>query len=175
MVRALRTGSGMRTHGRSLIEMMVVLSLLVIMTTLAAAPWQAFLERQSREAAASTLISHLGLARSAAISRRARVTIAPREDLWRSGWRVFVDRNRDGEWEEGEAELLVSEGVDVDIEANGVMRRYVSFDELGRPVQANGAFLAGAFTLCKAGGQQAHRLVLAPSGRVRQEKADGLC
>lgn len=160
--------------GWSLIEALTVLSILGVIVTLAAPAMRQLIARQQQDSASAQLEAHLALTRSAALTRRTRVTLSPIAEGWGSGWRVYLDPNGNGAWEEGEpvlAEGGASRGVT--ITAKGPMQRYVSYDDAGLPVQVNGAFLAGTWRICAAGARTTQRLILSATGRVRRETEEG--
>ncbi|WP_026330195.1 GspH/FimT family pseudopilin [Caldimonas manganoxidans] len=122
------------------------------------------------------LSSHLALARASAIARGQPVAISPQSMHWESGWRVHLDPNANGQWDEGEAVLALHEGDRrVRIQAQGAAQRYVLFDPSGRPIQHNGAFLASAFLVCTPSTDRLTALVMNAAGRVRAEPRWGPC
>ncbi|MFN3415861.1 MAG: GspH/FimT family protein [Caldimonas sp.] len=146
---------------------------MAILTITAASPVAQWWHRQRVQAALSQLEAHLALARAAAISRGRRTALTPLEGRWDQGWRLHLDSNSNGRWDEGEEILAWHElPPDLLVRVNGVMQRYVLFDPSGRPVQAHGAFLAGTFTICAPSSGASMQLVMSATGRVRQERAD---
>lgn len=155
-----------------MIEWVVGLAVIAILTVAAASPVAQWWQIHRGHAASSQLEAHLALARAAAISRGQRVALTPLESRWDRGWRVHLDSNSNGLWEEGE-EVLAWHSLPPGfvIQVSGVMQRYVLFEPSGRPVQANGAFLAGTFTMCAPASGRSLQLVMSATGRVRQERA----
>ncbi|WP_181179254.1 GspH/FimT family pseudopilin [Methylibium rhizosphaerae] len=170
--RMVRRRASTPTTGWTLVEMLVALSVFATLLALAVPAWQALNARQRQQSAASRIESHVAMARSTAISRNARVTMSPLQPGdWAGGWRLHVDDNTSGTWDDGEALLAHAEPLSgVAASAEGPLGRYLSFDASGAPVQMNGAFLAGTWVLCSARDQPAVRLVLSASGRVRREQ-----
>jgi type IV fimbrial biogenesis protein FimT len=75
-------------HGFTLIETMVVVSILAILATLAAPSFRELLAAQRVKNAASDLLADMMLARSEAIRRNRPVTISAINSSWDNGWSV---------------------------------------------------------------------------------------
>lgn len=162
-------------RGLTLVELITVLAILAVLAALALPAFQGIGARLQQESASSALMSHLTLARSAAVTRRTRVALVASAEGWGGGWRVHVDANANGVWDAGEAVLAESGPLKARVRAGNPMARHVAYDALGHPVQPNGAFLAGSFTVCAAGAADGQRLVLSAVGRLRSEAASGAC
>ena len=87
--------------GFTLVELAIACAVLGIMAGVALPSMQRFIEHQRTSAAIGTLMSHMSLARMAAISRNRRTTLCPSMDGvacdagtdWSRGWMLFVDEN----------------------------------------------------------------------------------
>ena len=87
--------------GFTLVELAIAFAVLGIMAGVALPSMQRFIEHQRTSAAIGTLMSHMSLARMAAISRNRRTTLCPSMDGvacdvstdWSRGWMLFVDEN----------------------------------------------------------------------------------
>lgn len=78
-----------RTRGFTLIEVLVTLTVLGVLATLAAPSFQKVVAKQRLRSAAYDLMSDLTLARSEAIKRGTPVVLEPlTARQWRSGWRL---------------------------------------------------------------------------------------
>jgi type IV fimbrial biogenesis protein FimT len=77
-----------RPGGFTLVEMMVVLTMIAIGAALVVPSLNNALVRQRIRATATDMMSTLLLARSEAIKRNAQVSVAPRTDAWTGGWDV---------------------------------------------------------------------------------------
>lgn len=74
--------------GFTLIEAMVVVSILAILAGIAAPAFQQMLAAQRVKNAASDLLSDMILARSEAIRRNGTVTVGPIDADWSKGWEI---------------------------------------------------------------------------------------
>jgi|PlaIllAssembly_1097288.scaffolds.fasta_scaffold762114_2 type IV fimbrial biogenesis protein FimT len=80
----------MKARGFSLIELMIVLTILAVLLTIAAPSFSRFIASQRIKTASFDLQSALMLARSEAIKRgpAATVTVAAKSSNWANGWTV---------------------------------------------------------------------------------------
>lgn len=162
--------------GWSALESLVVLAVLSILIAIAYPLTRDLLQVSRTRSISFHLSTHLALARASAIARGQPVAISPQSARWEQGWRVHTDPNENGHWDEGESVLAVHDGdLRVRIQANGATQRYVLFDESGRPIQTNGAFLSGSFLVCALPAGQVTALVMNASGRTRIESRLNRC
>lgn len=90
-----------RPAGFTLIELLATTSILAIVAGIALSPMNALIERHRASAAASSLITHMQLARMAAVSSNRRAILCPSSDGancdagtdWSTGWLLFVDQD----------------------------------------------------------------------------------
>ena len=90
-----------RNRGFTLIELMVTVAITGILAGVAAPSMGGFIEHQRANAATSSLMSHMALARMSAISRNHRAVLCPSRDGltceagtdWSGGWMLFVDED----------------------------------------------------------------------------------
>jgi type IV fimbrial biogenesis protein FimT len=75
--------------GFTLIEALVVVSILAIMTSLAIPSFISFIGTMNTKSAAFDLIGDLSMARSEALKRNVAITVAPVEGAWTKGWQVL--------------------------------------------------------------------------------------
>jgi type IV fimbrial biogenesis protein FimT len=164
-------------RGLTFIELLIVIAILAVLVTLSV-PWAgALIGRQQQRVAVSTLHDHLALARSTAISRGRRTALSPvTAGDWSRGWRVYVDANRNGEWDEDDEPMVAQAGAtQAAISTTGTLDEYVAFDASGRPVQESGAFLAGTFSVCGPAGDTTLRVVLNAAGRASRSATTTPC
>ncbi len=99
--------------GYTLIELLVTMSLVAILSTVAIPTYQHSSDKRSADKAASSLQSALSLARQTAITRGEKTIVCPSVDGkscepgtdWSKGGIAFVDINDSGQFEPGQ-ELL---------------------------------------------------------------------
>lgn len=108
------TTIGSRPRGFTLIEFMVVVSMLSILMALALPSFKGLIERWRVQQAVDNLRSTMFYARSEAIRRGGDIfveklpsttpgcTLAARAADWDCGWVVFIDANSNQRWDAGE-------------------------------------------------------------------------
>ncbi len=77
-----------RLSGFSLVELMVVITVVAILATLAAPSFNQAIEGQRAKSAATDLYIALSRARSEAITRNTSVTLSPVSGNWAQGWQI---------------------------------------------------------------------------------------
>jgi len=91
-MRALHIGSAARMRrlagGFTLVELLIVMSVLAVLLAAGVPQFGEFMRNQRLKSASFDLFSSLVLARSEAITRNTRVTVAPTGGAWTNGWTV---------------------------------------------------------------------------------------
>lgn len=161
------------SHGRSLIELMLVTAVAGTLGVLAIPAYAGFAADQRRVAALNTFVASAQTARSTAVLRRVTVTLCPRAAADRcgsdfsQGWLGFEDRDGDGHLDPGEPVVLDEAVRGVRISAN---RRVFSWRPWGRRATN------GTLVFCPAEGEGPGRaVVVSHVGRPRSSarRADG--
>lgn len=89
-MRSTSHGQPPRQSGFTLIELMVVLTVLAIVLTSAAPSFSAFMASLQIKAVAYDLASDLMLARNEALKRNTTIRVAPNGSAWVDGWKIEV-------------------------------------------------------------------------------------
>lgn len=133
-----------KVQGVTLVETMVVVSILGILAALAVPSFQSSIESTRRTAYANQLFEDLAFARSEAIKRGVRVVVCPSgtgtqctADVdWKVGWMVFVDLSNNA-WRDPATEpvLRVHEALNLPSDwvakSNNSNVKYASYRPLG--------------------------------------------
>lgn len=86
MTRPLRSGRLVESRGFTMIELLVVVSIIAIFTAVAAPGMQSFIAGQRVKSLTYDLTADLLLARSEALKRNSPVSIARTGSTWDAGW-----------------------------------------------------------------------------------------
>ena len=76
------------TRGFTLVELVVAITVLAVLVSLAAPMYQSFVVNNRTRSAAYSLVSTLSFARSEAVKRNTAVSVAPLGASWEDGWEV---------------------------------------------------------------------------------------
>lgn len=153
-----------RQTGLTLIELLVGLTLISVVATLAIPAYAALVESQRRQDTAQQLASSLRLARVEAILRSQPVIVQAQEGNWSRGWHVFVDINRNQLRDDDEPILAERGGQqNVRVVGNGRVAMRIGFDNTGRLLNnAN-----GTLAVCLKDSPASHyQIAVAVTGRV---------
>ena len=156
---------GWHSAGVTLIELMVSISVLVILLTIAAPSFKDIMVSSRAVSLSNELVAALNLARSEAVKRGANVTVCKSQDPgattpvcstsanWVNGWLVFADDSTLGSVDVGDARLKVGEPAQAGgsgITVDAVFSNYISFLPSGA-AQGNGSGSSGSFAVCVSG------------------------
>ncbi len=110
------TDARTKNQGFTVIEILVVLTLLATIAALAAPSFQQSIARQKLSVAASDLMTSALQARSEAIKTNQQTIVQPVTGAdWAQGWRIYVDMDKDKTYSAGDTLITT-----VDAVANGV-------------------------------------------------------
>lgn len=172
----------MRMRGFTLIEAVVVLSLLATLVATAVTTVGDVVAGMRLANVSNDVLQQLHLARSEAIKRNTRVALCKSADgascaargRWEQGWVLFQDRNNNGSRDEGEDLLQNVPPLPPGylLLANSPLARYVSYGPYGESKMTSGAFQAGTFTVCRAsaGPGEGRQIIINAGGRPRVKK-----
>lgn len=138
------------SQGFTLVELLVTVAVLAIALGIAVPSFQSFVSRNRLAATTNELVSALALARSEAVKRATRVTVASAD--WDDGWEVFVDSDPFGD-SSGDTILRVYEANTqggASITAGSNFSDYISYLPSGTS-EGSGGDGDGDFTVCKDG------------------------
>ena len=168
--------------GYTLVELLMVMALGTILLSIAVPSMTAMLNTQRANAAGSSFLASLNLARAEAIKRNARVVLCKSAsglscDLtggWNQGRITFHDVNNnaalDADEQVIERQGAMPEGLS--LTGNTQVANYVSYSASGSAKLITGAFQAGTFTFCltPASSADVQQIVLSSTGRARARK-----
>lgn len=173
----------MKHAGATLMELMVVLAIAAILTTVAI-PGFASLARSTRlSGATNDILASLHLARSEAIKRNARTVVCVSADGlacaagggWHQGWLIFHDVNNNAALDAGEAVIQTRQALhdSIRLTGNSTVANYISYSPSGGTKSMSGAFQASTLTVCNVADASgaARRVVISSTGRPRVGKA----
>lgn len=161
--------------GATLVELLLGLALAGILLGIGMPSYQTMIERQQLRTAANDLLGAVDLARSQAIARGARVTLAPLDPdgvAWKRGWVVFSDDNGNGRADPDERRLFqhgpVADGVNiVSAFSSGAATSYLAYNSAGRSCGAGNSLTARWGTLSLLQGEHARHIKINMLGRAR--------
>jgi len=177
-------GRGRRYGGGfTMIELMVTIAIAAILLVVAAPGFVAFQRNSELTSATNSLLAGISAAKGEAMKRGLSAVVVPASGGdWATGWKVFVDRDRDQAFN-ASTDLLITEqgplasyfGASGTGTATG-SGAYIMFDPSGYTKTSSAGFGAVNVTLARndmSGTQlldQTRRIVIAASGRIRSCK-----
>src|SRR2546425_3737903 len=126
---------GGAARGFTLVELLATLSVLVILTSLAAASMSSTLNNNRSYATQDEFVAYLALARSEAARRGVPVVVAASAPItgnaFGGGWNVFVDVNGNGSFDTGEAVLRSHEALPSNVLMGDGATTAIAFNSMG--------------------------------------------
>jgi len=168
-----------------LIELLVAISILAILATIAMPSFQQIFRENRLATATNELVASLHLARMEAIKRGRRVVICESDGGrtcteggdWARGWIIFADANGDGQFNDDGDQTPCEAGEDclIFVREPFQERLTIHFNRGSRliylPSGRIRGFVGGTFILCtQERGDYGREVVLNAMGRVRLEK-----
>jgi len=168
-----------RTRGFTLVEMLMAIAIGAMLLSYALPGWMDFVRNQRLKAAQASLTASLAYARGYAIKKHAYVVMCPGNATgcsggtdWHNGWVAFEDHNRNRRKDAGETMISQESSLGNDIQIHSSsQRRILRFTSLGFSPGSN-----ASLWLCDARGHaQGRSVILANSGRIRQQNHTSRC
>ena len=167
--------------GFTLFELMVGISIMGILVSLAVPSFQDYGRNTRAISAQNDLVTALNYARSEAIRRSQAVTVCATStflacgtaDTWVNGWMVYVEQTGVGLGVRANDEEILQmwrgPGVEnVEIESTGLGSRFVSFTPTGMVTPAlNTKSLELNSVSCESGAERRRRIEISPIGAIR--------
>lgn len=163
-------------HGFSILEWLIIISLISIFTVSGIPRLHAFLATQTSNNRINEITSVIRFARNMALRLNIMVAICPRTnankcgELWRNGMMVFVDNNASGKHDDNEEILRIlppmPEG-SILLWKSFRNKQYLQMTSLGQTNNQNGNFL-----YCPASleSKDARQVIIHSSGRIRMSQ-----
>ena len=170
-----------RTHGFTLIELMVTLAIAAILMFLAIPSFVSYQRNTQLTSAANSLLAAINAARGEALKRGMSVIVVPTGNGsdWKTGWVVVVDKNTPRTYTATEDNTVLTQAKvpsGISITGNGIAsgsEPYILFDASGfSKTKANGpAYFSISFARTDVAAadqfKQTRRIIIASTGRVR--------
>ncbi|BBB27729.1 GspH/FimT family pseudopilin [Amphritea japonica] len=157
-----------KEKGFSLIELMIVLSILVILLTIGVPSLVGFVRSQKLESAVQLFKDGYSQARYEAVSRQETIHICPLNNVtnrcgnnWDRGMLTFNDLNGDSQFDPAVDRLLRQSAFP---EGVGIVWNQIGFLKIGA---SGGINKNGTFIIQVRGDSYSKRLVISPTGRIR--------
>ena len=101
MHSTVNTAAGRRARGFTIIELMVVVTIVAIMLVIGVPAMGEFVADQRVRTVASDIVSEIALARAKAIESSHRVYMRKLGANWNDGWRLYADLNDNAAYDAG--------------------------------------------------------------------------
>lgn len=165
----------MKSHGLTLLELLVTLTIVCIILTLGIPSFNKQISESRTKTAMLALLDAIETTRATAVFRNQSVMLSATNRKWHEGWTLFVDKNNNTTLDNDEQILTINQGLNAVItQAEVPMNRYVAFIGTGEGRQMNaggiGGFLSGTIKICPRTKGDGYSLVLSKGGRTRVGK-----
>ncbi len=173
--------SQFRSRGFTLIELMVTISILAVLMSLAVPSFRGMIASTRLTSANNDLMAAFALARANAIKTGNRVTICMSANGtsctttggWQQGWISFIDTTRSSASatvDSGETILTTSGALAADVVVKGNLP-YISYSADGQSKTIQGGFNSGTIRVCSTSSglsddKRARNLTLNSAGRI---------
>ena len=166
----------MKRNGFTLIDVILTLSIISILISIALPSFSAYVKQAQVKTASNSLLEAINLTRTQAIMTNKRATIR-KQNEWSEGWEIFIDTDNDGVRDVNEKLIQMQEKFNgIKIITNRPITNNVSYIGTGESRSASGTsgggFQAGTFTICPTAKGKGVQLILARGGRIRVAKID---
>ncbi|WP_373083405.1 GspH/FimT family pseudopilin [Zhongshania sp.] len=120
--------------GYTLIELMVTVAVVAVLATVAVPNFTAFIDSSRERGDVQQLMRSMVAARSEAVVRARPVTLTATAGDWSKGWRVWVDINSNGSYDDGEtfkvADAIKTNAL-IKAKLDGTVVTSITFDNQG--------------------------------------------
>ncbi len=157
--------------GFTLNELFITTALIALVSMIGIPSMSAMVSNDRLTTQINTLVGHLALARSQAVTLQTPVTVCASSDLqscssvdWSQGWVVFVDADASGDFSPGDELLRAQEALEGSSQLSSSLGAQVVFDDRGFSPNT-----AGSFSLCdERGVEHLKSISISQTGRVRK-------
>lgn len=165
----------MKSHGLTLLELLVTLAILCIILTIGIPSFTKQISESRTKTATLALLDAIETTRATAVFRNQHVLLQSTNQKWHEGWTLFVDKNNNGTLDNDEETLAINGELDAVVShAKAPINSYVGFIGTGEGRQlgvgGTGGFLAGTIKICPRMEGDGYSLVLSKGGRTRVGK-----
>lgn len=165
----------MKQRGLTLLELIIALVIVGLLLSMALPGYSELRQRDQVHTSTLGLYQAMQFTRNYAVSHNRRVTMKNASN-WHDGWEIYADANNNGQRDENEPILQISNGLgDVKVVPNENVNNYVSFIGSGESRQqsntSKGAIQVGTFYICHPNQPgTTYQLTLSRGGRVNMRK-----
>lgn len=162
------------SKGFTLAELLITLLIVAVLLLVAVPITQDFLLKKKVAAQTQEVVTALQYARNQAETVGKVLTLAPRQQDWSTGFRLFVDQNNNHFYDDADQFLFEWpwKGDDIMLTWNGLYPEYLLFSPQG---MKNG--LAGTFEICPMNTRfvKTQSVIMNRFGRIRVEESEKTC